>query len=105
MVRNGTPFGCWGSHHGNEHRLIFLFLVLNTGLFIPVALAGTVVTFKKFGFRFMPVYAFLIIPNIAIWHFWPGNNAKYVIFFLLLASPLVGEVQVVYLFAQSQQKF
>ncbi|MED5265151.1 MAG: hypothetical protein VYA88_03300 [Actinomycetota bacterium] len=70
----------------------FSFWFLNTGLFIPLALAGTVVTFKKFGFRFIPVYAFLIIPNIAIWHFWPGNNAKYVIFFLLLASPLVGEV-------------
>ena len=68
------------------------FWFLNTGLFIPLALAGTLITIKKFGYRFLPIYVLLIIPNIAIWHFWPGNNAKYVVFFLLLASPLVGEV-------------
>jgi len=68
------------------------FWFLNTGLFIPLAIAGTFLTAKKFGYRFVPIYALLVIPNIAIWHFWPGNNAKYVIFFLLLASPLVGEV-------------
>ncbi len=67
------------------------FWFLNTGLFIPIAIAGTVITIKKFGYRFFPIYVLLIIPNIAIWHFWPGNNAKYVVFFLLLAAPLVGE--------------
>tara|TARA_Y100000739_G_scaffold205868_1_gene193385 strand:- start:289 stop:1074 length:786 start_codon:yes stop_codon:yes gene_type:complete len=68
------------------------FWFLNTGLFIPLAIAGTLITIKRLGYRFLPIYVLLIIPNIAIWHFWPGNNAKYVVFFLLLASPLVGEV-------------
>ncbi|MBG01055.1 MAG: hypothetical protein CL470_02150 [Acidimicrobiaceae bacterium] len=67
------------------------FWFLNTGVFIPLAMVGTWVTFKRFGYRFFPIYAFLIIPNIAIWHFWPGNNAKYVVLYLLLAAPLVGE--------------
>ena len=68
------------------------FWFLNTGLFIPIAVWGAILTTKKFGYRFIPVFLLLVIPNIAIWHFWPGNNAKYVVFFLLLAAPLVGEI-------------
>ena len=67
------------------------FWFLNTGVFIPLAIVGTLMTMKRFGYRFFPIYALLVIPNVAIWHFWPGNNAKYVVFFLLLAAPLVGE--------------
>lgn len=70
----------------------FQFWFLNTGLFIPIAIWGAMLTTKKFGYRFIPVFFLLVIPNIAIWHFWPGNNAKYVVFFLLLAAPLVGEM-------------
>ncbi len=70
----------------------FWFWFLNTGFFIPLAIWGIVTSQKKFQGKNLPLFIFLVIPNIAIWHFWPGNNAKYVILFLLLASPFVGQV-------------
>ena len=104
----GLPVLIWQLPDRNGHEWHFLWMLgksswertpidfvyfwfLNTGLFIPIAIIGTFITMKKFGYRFLPIYSLLIIPNIAIWHFWPGNNAKYVVFFLLLAAPLVGE--------------
>jgi len=67
------------------------FWFLNTGLFIPLAAWGIARSNKVIRNHAIPLFSLLVIPNIAIWHFWPGNNAKYVIFFLLLASPFVGE--------------
>ncbi|MBT94426.1 MAG: hypothetical protein CL431_00445 [Acidimicrobiaceae bacterium] len=69
----------------------FWFWILNTGLFIPIAVLGMMRTSKEIKKFALPIFAFLVIPNIAIWHFWIGNNAKYVILFLLLTAPFVGE--------------
>ena len=68
------------------------FWLLNTGVFIPIAILGILRSTTEIRKHALSILAFLIIPNIAIWHFWPGNNAKYVIIFLLLAAPFVGEV-------------
>jgi hypothetical protein len=93
--RNGHEwhfFWMLGRSSWEQTPLDFLqFWFLNTGLFIPISICGAILTVKKFGYRFIPIFFLLIIPNVAIWHFWPGNNAKYVVFFLLLAAPLVGE--------------
>lgn len=81
-----------GKSSWNQNVFDFLwFWILNTGLFIPIAALGMMRAsneIKKFA---LPIFVFLVIPNIAIWHFWIGNNAKYVILFLLLAAPFVGE--------------
>lgn len=67
------------------------FWLLNTGLFIPLAIWGFLSTDAEQRNRFLPIFGLLLIPNVAIWHFWPGNNVKYLAFFLLLAAPFVGE--------------
>ncbi|HJM28377.1 MAG TPA: hypothetical protein QF431_04620 [Acidimicrobiales bacterium] len=93
--RDGTVWHfLWmlGKSSWNSNPWDFLwFWLLNTGLFIPLAVWGVVRSKKEIRNHAFPLFSLLVIPNIAIWHFWPGNNAKYVIFFLLLASPFVGE--------------
>jgi hypothetical protein len=68
------------------------FWILNTGVFIPLAAFAFWRCDRERARRFLPIWGLLLLPNIAIWHFWEGNNAKYVLFFLLLAAPFVGEV-------------
>lgn len=67
----------------------FWFWFLNTGFFIPLVVLGLWGR-QESAVRFAPIFGLLLIPNVAIWHFWPGNNAKYVTFFLLLGAPFVG---------------
>ncbi len=81
-----------GKSTWNLHVIDFLwFWLLNTGLVIPIAALGIVRSSREIKRFAVPIFAFLIIPNIAIWHFWIGNNAKYVILFLLLSAPFIGE--------------
>jgi hypothetical protein len=68
------------------------FWILNTGLFIPLAAVAFLRADTERLRHFLPIWGLLLLPNVAIWHFWEGNNAKYVLFFLLLASPFVGEL-------------
>lgn len=68
------------------------FWLYNTGLFIPLAIAGMWLLRERLGPRFWPIVGLLVVPNVAIWHFWEGNNVKYVVFFLLLGAPFVGHV-------------
>lgn len=65
------------------------FWLLNTGLFIPLVLLGMRLH-RELTIRFLPIFGLLLIPNVGIWHFWVGNNAKYVVFFLLLGAIFVG---------------
>lgn len=64
------------------------FWLLNTGVFIPLVALG-LWRRKELTLRFLPIFGLLLIANVGIWHFWPGNNAKYVVFFLLLGAPFV----------------
>ncbi len=66
------------------------FWLLNTGLFIPLVVAGLVAVGPGLRLRFLPIFGLLLVANVGIWHFWAGNNAKYVVFFLLLGAPFVG---------------
>ncbi|MGI9622913.1 MAG: hypothetical protein ACR2PK_08770 [Acidimicrobiales bacterium] len=65
------------------------FWLLNTGFFIPLVVMG-MLGHRELMWRFLPIYGLLLIPNVGIWHFWPGNNAKYLVFFLLLGAPFIG---------------
>ncbi len=67
----------------------FWFWILNTGFFIPLVVVGLWAR-RELTLRFLPIFGLLFIANIGIWHFWVGNNAKYVVFFLLLGAPFVG---------------
>ena len=67
------------------------FWLLNTGVFIPLVIIGLRAR-RELTLRFLPIFGLLLFANIGIWHFWPGNNAKYVVFFLLLGAPFVGEI-------------
>jgi hypothetical protein len=69
----------------------FWFWLLNTGLAIPLVVLA-LVRWRELTLRWLPIFGLLLIPNVAIWHFWPGNNVKYVIFFVLLGAPLIGLV-------------
>ncbi len=62
------------------------FWFLNTGVFIPLVVVGLVRS-PELTKRFAPIFGLLLIANVGIWHFWVGNNAKYVVFFLLLGAP------------------
>lgn len=66
------------------------FWLLNTGVFIPLVVVGLWRRRELTG-RFLPIFGLLLIANVGIWHFWPGNNAKYVVFFLLLGAPFIGD--------------
>ena len=77
------------SYNGSVTDFV-VFWWTNTGPFIPLAFWG-LWRMRHLRWRFAPIFGLLLIPNVAIWHFWEGNNVKYVIFFLLLASPFVGE--------------
>ncbi|MFV2040097.1 MAG: hypothetical protein ACC660_07630, partial [Acidimicrobiales bacterium] len=65
------------------------FWALNTGVFIPLVVVG-LIRRRDLTLRFLPIFGLLLIANIGIWHFWVGNNAKYVVFFLLLGAPFLG---------------
>lgn len=67
------------------------FWLLNTGVFIPLVTLG-LWRRRELALRFLPIFGLLLIANAGIWHHWPGNNAKYVVFFLLLGAPFVGAV-------------
>ena len=66
------------------------FWLLNTGVFIPLVIVALLKR-RELGVRFLPIFGLLLIANVGIWHFWIGNNAKYVVFFLLLGAPFVGD--------------
>ncbi len=66
------------------------FWLLNTGVFIPLVVVG-LLRRRELARRFVPIFGLLLIANVGIWHFWVGNNAKYVVFFLLLGAPFVGD--------------
>ncbi len=78
------------SWHANVGDFLW-FWFLNTGLYIPLAAVGLWRLGRQRAQRLLPAWGLLLVPNLAIWHFWEGNNAKYVLFFLLIAAPLVGE--------------
>ncbi|MCB0996517.1 MAG: hypothetical protein KDB21_15590 [Acidimicrobiales bacterium] len=71
----------------------FRFWVINTGLFIPlVALAQVLFTTsddrsnRELAVLFAPVWLWLLVPNLVKLHPWEGNNAKYIVYFLLFGS-------------------
>lgn len=66
------------------------FWALNTGVFIPLMVLGLRYR-RELTLRFLPIFGLLLIANVGIWHFWEGNNAKYVVFFLLLGAPFIGD--------------
>lgn len=96
----GQPVGEGGTTPFPADVFGFLdFWWVNTGVFIPLAAYATYRLLTRevhstMATLLLPIWGLLLIPNIAIWHFWEGNNVKYVVFFLLLGSPLVAALLV-----------
>lgn len=95
------PGGVW--HPGwvvaTQDLGFFRFWVLNTGLFVPLVALAQVAMIRggsdrrrRLAWLLTPVWLWLLVPNLVILHPWEGNNAKYIVFFLMFGSLLVADL-------------
>jgi hypothetical protein len=87
----------WLATNGGHHDSWVWFWIKNTGLFIPLLLAGQFLRgLLATGFQryFAPVWLWFAVPNLYTFHPWPWDNQKFFIFWALLGAFLIGAVLV-----------